>query len=159
MPVELVTIDRVPTIFPGLTDPVERFVSRDVSSALDIRMLRIDQRIRVGIPMRRQRRSLPVFAECRNEGEFPKLMAAVAPEYRRGWASGVLRIREDMLQSADFWFPVGAERKLADYIRLVYDHISPAVVVPPYHEITVNRRVRFGFVPAASTLEQYYPSD
>lgn len=159
MPVELVTIDRVPTIFPGRTDPVERFISREITSTHDIRMLRIDQRIRVGIPMGRQRRSLPVFAECRNEGEFPKLMAAVVPDYRRGWASGVLRIHNDMLQSADFVFPIGADRKLAAYIHLIYDHISPAVVVPPYHEITVNRRIRFGFVPADSALEQYYPSD
>lgn len=159
MPVELITIDRVPTIFPGQTDPVERFVSHTLSSEMDIKMLRIDQRIRVGIPVRNPRRSLPVFAECRNDGEFPKLMAAAEPGYRYGWASGVLKVNHAMLQSAEFWFPDISDRRLSEFIHRVYDQIASVLVIPPHHQILVNRRLRFGFMPDRGTLEQYYPSD
>lgn len=158
MPVELLTIDQTPTIWGG-TDPVQRFVSHELESPLDVRMLRIDQRIRIGIPLRSNRRSLPVFAECRNDGEFPKLMAAAAPAYRRAWATGVLKIDRDMLRSAEFWLPEGSERQMADYVRMVYDRISVAIVIPPHHQIIVNRRLQFGFVPAHGALEQYYPAD
>lgn len=158
MPVELVTIDRIPTIW-GDTDPVERFVSRELQNTFDVRMLRIDQRVRVGIPLRPNRRSLPIFAECRNEQEFPKLMAAAVPSYRQGWAMGVLHIDRDMLRSAEFWFPEGVSRRMTDYIHMVYDRISADVVVPPHHQIIVNRRLQFGFVPAQGQLERYYPAD
>lgn len=158
MPVELLTIDRIPTIW-GETDPVQRFVSRELESPLDVRMLRIDQRIRVGIPLRPDRRTLPVFAECRNDEEFPKLMKAAAPSYRRRWAIGVLSIDRDMLRSAQFWFPEGSDRHMADYVRMVYDRISAAVVIPPHHQIMVNRRLQFGFVPEQGVLERYYPAD
>lgn len=158
MPVELVTIERIPTIW-GETDPVQRFISRDLQSSFDVRMLRIDQRIRVGIPLRPSRRTPPVFAECRNDQEFPKLMNAAAPWYRRAWAMGVLHIDRDRLRTAEFWFPAGADRRVADYVHMVYERISANVVIPPHHQIMVNHRLQFGFVPAQGKLEQYYPAD
>lgn len=158
MPAELLTIDRTPTIW-GDTDPVERFVSRDLQNSFDVRMLRIDQRIRVGVPLRPNRRTPPVFAECRNDQEFPKLMKAAAPAYRYGWGMGVLVVDHDMLRSARFWFPESSAHRLADYVHLVYDQISPVIVIPPHHQIMVNSRLQFGLAPSQGILERYYVAD